>query len=283
MASVNLRAFAPALLLFASALPDVVAEPPPSGHPKVVKALKSGIRRLEHKQYQAALSDFQRSARLAGGPCGPCLLGLARAYNGLGDRAKAAEAARNAIPLIDRADGLAQAYNELGVALAGDEAEAAFRNALDLARQVLAIEPQRIDAKVVLCQAKRVTAPPFVAPASPAIDPCEKKKKDGQLLLVTGGLVGGDSVIRPKKVFGEVPKVPPAVRRSAAYGMSVLSAIIDEEGCVRNVMVCEGGTEGFDEAAQETISRWVFEPATVKGAPVSVYYTLTTRFRVYSR
>lgn len=44
--------------------------------------------------------------------------------------------------------------------------------------------------------------------------------------------------------------------------MSVLSTVIDEEGCVRDTLICEGESEGFDEAAREALSRWVFEPAT---------------------
>jgi TonB family protein len=315
MDSLRLWAVGLTLFLHGALLVARAAEPVSQERPQVLEALKRGMGRLERKEYRAAVSEFKRAGKLAGGPCGPCLLGLARAHNGAGDRKKAAEAARSAIPLINRPDALAQAYNELGVALAGNgtkslaEAEDAFRKALELgppspgtvranlagallgsgrhaealelAREALSTGPPNANARIVLCHAKRVAEAPFLELAPPPVDLCSPHEG---LRLTNGDLVPDEKTMsRPKKIFGEVPEVPPAVRRSAAYGMSMLSAVIDEEGCVRKLVVCEGGTEGFVEAAQEALSRWVFEPATVEGVPVSVYYTLTTRFNVYSQ
>lgn len=287
--------------------------------PKVLEALKWGMQRLERKEYRGAVSEFKRAGKLAGGPCGPCQLGLARAYNGKGDWKQAGEAARAAIPLTDRPDALAQAYEQLGVALAGEgtslaEAEAALRKALelggtgagtvvanlagvllrsdrhaealDLARQALKSGPEGTDnvgARVVLCQAKRAVDPPFAAPAPPPEDRCVPRPDStmGSLRLASGAAVpGGQEVTRPEKIFGKPPSVPPGLR-GATRGMSVVSAIIDEEGCVRDIHVCEGGFEAFNQATSDAISRWVFKPATLEGAPVAVYYTMTTTFQVY--
>src|SRR5688572_10712408 len=220
MDSVRLWAIGLTLFLHGSLLPAMAAEPASQERPQVLEALQRGMLRLERKEYRAAVSEFKRAGKLAGGPCGPCLLGLARAYNGAGDRKKAAEAARNAIPLIDRPDALAQAYNELGVALTGGgtkslaEAEDAFRKALELgppfpgtvranlagallgsgrhgealelAREALSTGPPNANARIVLCHAKRVADTPVrKLPPSP-FDRCAPPEG---LRLTSGDLV----------------------------------------------------------------------------------------------
>lgn len=297
-------------------LPAAAAEPS-ADSPEMLEALRWGMERLERKEYRAAVTEFKRAGKLAGGPCGPCLVGLARAYTGTGDWKKAAEAARNAIPLADRPDALAQVYNQLGVALVGGknlvEAEAAFRKALDLggpeagtvranlaevllrsgrhaealdlARQALGIGPEgtnSVSARVVLCQAKKAVDPSFVAPASPPEGRCvppEDLKKRGIRLASGASVPEGKEVSRPEKIFGKPPGVPPGLR-GKRHGVSVVSAVVDEEGCVRDLQVCEGDFEAFNQATLEAISRWVFEPATLEGKPVAVYYTLTTTFQI---
>lgn len=302
------RAFASALLFLGTVLPATAAEPLARERPQVLEALENGMRRLERKEYRAAVSDFKRAGKLAGGPCGPCLLGLARAYNGKGDPTKAAEAARSAIPLIDRPDALAQAYNELGAALAGDdgtknlaEAEKAFRKALelglpspgtvranlagvllrsgrhaealDLARESLSAGPPSTNARIVVCEAKRVLGTPYTEPALPP--PSERCVPHEGLRLTSGATAPAGSTTPPRKIFGQIPKPAPMPFGSASTE-AMLDAVIDEDGCVRDLRICKGGEEGFARAVREVISRWVFEPATVDGKPISVYYTITT-------
>ncbi|HEX5720762.1 MAG TPA: TonB family protein [Thermoanaerobaculia bacterium] len=278
---------------------------PSVDNPKVLEALKQGMQRLEREEYRAAASEFKRAAKLADGPCGPCLLGLARAYNGKGDGKKAAEAARSAIPLIDRPDALAQAYNELGAALAEEkslaQAEEAFRKslelgppspgtvranlagvllrsgrhaeALDLARESLSAGPPSTNARIVVCEAKRELGTPYTEPALPP--PTERCVPDQRLRLTSGATAPAVGTTPPRKIFGQMPKPAPMPSGSVSTE-SMLDAVIDEDGCVRDIRICKGGEEGFDRAVREAISRWVFEPATVDGKPISVYYTITT-------
>jgi TonB family protein len=60
----------------------------------------------------------------------------------------------------------------------------------------------------------------------------------------------------------------------------ILEAIIDQEGCVTNAHVLKGLPEGLDKAALTAVKEWVFEPATLGGSPVKVFYTLTVTLKV---
>lgn len=68
--------------------------------------------------------------------------------------------------------------------------------------------------------------------------------------------------------------------RSGTRGTVILEAIIDKEGCVRNLRVLQEVPNGLTEAAMAAVSRWVFSPATLNGQPVKVYYVLTVNFDV---
>jgi TonB family protein len=289
------------------------AEPAPHERPQVLKALEKGMERLEGGQFTFALSDFKRAARLADGKCGPCFLGLARAHNALGDRENAAEAARNAISLLDRPDALAQAYNSLGVALSGDQeedlaaAEAAFRKALELgppspdmvrvnlahvlwrekkyaeserlARQVLISDPAAPparDARIVLCQARADGAPVVPPDAVYTETACHKDRLrtvEENLVPVVLG-----QVTRPRKIFGRPAEYDESSRKEKIEGIVVLESIIDDEGCVQQLRICKSVHPSLDLDALDAVRHWVFQPAEFNGKPVKVYYTLTVNF-----
>ena len=260
---------------------------------------------LKQKNYRGAAKEFARADNLLGGRCGDCLVGLSRARVGLGDRKGAEEAARRAIPLLDTPAAQAEAWNVLGVALAGDktsnlpEAEAAFRKALDLggenlvrvnlaevllrterhaealelAREALQANvwgPDSPGARIVLCQAKRVASPPFLSPDAPVEG---QACRAGTELADEAGPAAEGTVTRPEKIFGWVPSFP----NGGKFGEISLEATIDEEGCVRNIRVCRGLTPAMNRVTQETLSRWVFQPASVEARPVAVRYTLSVK------
>lgn len=56
--------------------------------------------------------------------------------------------------------------------------------------------------------------------------------------------------------------------------------MIDTEGCVSRDHVLKGMPSGLSRAALASVEKWVFEPATLDGKPVKVYYTLTVNFLV---
>ena len=69
-------------------------------------------------------------------------------------------------------------------------------------------------------------------------------------------------------------------RKSGTTGTVIVEAIIDEEGCVRNVKALQELSDGLTESAMASVRRWVFSPATLNGQPVKVYYVLTVNFSV---
>jgi thiol-disulfide isomerase/thioredoxin len=126
---------------------DQAAAPAPSakpaGDPAAVKLIEAG-QLLEQRRYDLALEAFKKANRLAGGSCVECLLGLSRAANQLGAYADALDSSRQVIALAKERGVLAQAHNQLGLALhqrsKGKEkedlaaAEQAFRQVLELSR-----------------------------------------------------------------------------------------------------------------------------------------------------
>ena len=287
--------------LLSALFPILVEAAPPAADETLARAREL----LQEKKYREAAKEFTRAEKLWGGRCGECLVGLSRARVGLGDRKGGAEAARRAIPLLETPEALAEAWNQLGVALAGDktrnlaEVEEAFRKALELggenlvrvnlaevlfragrhaealelAREALQANvwgPDSPGARIVLCQAKRVVSPPFLSPDAPGEG--QACRVDTELADEAGPATKG-TVTRPEKIFGWLPSFP----NGGKFGEIFLEAMIDEEGCVRNIRVCRGLTPAMDRVTQETLSRWVFQPASVEARPVAVYYTLSVK------
>ncbi|HSL84528.1 MAG TPA: TonB family protein [Thermoanaerobaculia bacterium] len=91
--------------------------------------------------------------------------------------------------------------------------------------------------------------------------------------------VGGD-VQAPVKVYNPQPQYTEIARKARLQGVVIVQAIIDKEGNVTNVKVLKGLGMGLDQAAVDAIKKWRFEPATLHGKPVAVYYNLTVNFRL---
>jgi TonB family protein len=89
--------------------------------------------------------------------------------------------------------------------------------------------------------------------------------------------VGGD-VQAPVKTYAPQPQYTEIARKARIQGVVIVQAIIDKQGTVTNVKVLKGLPMGLDNAAVETIKTWKFEPATLNGKPVDVYYNLTVNF-----
>jgi len=91
--------------------------------------------------------------------------------------------------------------------------------------------------------------------------------------------VGGD-VLPPEKTFAPQPQYTEIARKARLQGVVIVQAIIDKQGSVTNVKVLKGLGMGLDQAAVDAIKKWKFEPATLNGKPVAVYYNLTVNFRL---
>ena len=91
--------------------------------------------------------------------------------------------------------------------------------------------------------------------------------------------VEGD-VQKPVRISGDPPGYPEEERKEKIQGEVVVVTVIDQDGTVASTEVLEAETDGLAAAALAAIRDWKFEPATLDGEAVSVYYTLTIKFRL---
>lgn len=295
----------------------VATAAPPSPEPSVTEVMKEAMGLLDKGKFQHAAEGFLRANQLADGQCGPCLLGLSRAYTGLRQHEKAIDAARQAAGMLRSPDLVNQAYNQLGLALMSRPdlpgAEEAFRNAVKaggqlvnssrynlaevlwrqkqyaeserLAREVLASDPNGPAAKssrIVLCQAKVDAAPPLTEALY------EKAACNAEALRLAGkkkeDLLPADSkVVSPEKIFGDPPSYDYKSSLDGVDGVVIVESVIDEDGCVQRMRLCKSVHPRLDRAALDAARHWVFLPATLENQPVKVYYTLTVNFTIGSR
>ncbi len=91
--------------------------------------------------------------------------------------------------------------------------------------------------------------------------------------------IAGD-VQAPVRLYAPDPHYPEEARQARVQGVVILQTIIDVEGNVRNIKVLKGLPSGLTESAVEAVATWRFEPATLNGKPVAVYYLVTVSFSV---
>lgn len=91
--------------------------------------------------------------------------------------------------------------------------------------------------------------------------------------------VGGD-VKPPEKINAPQPQYTEIARKARIQGVVIVQAIVNKNGDVTNVKVLKGLPMGLEDEAVKAIKRWKFEPATLNGKPVDVYYNLTVNFRL---
>ncbi len=127
-------------------------------------------------------------------------------------------------------------------------------------------EPIRLDSPRREVDLPQYDEPGFVIPAAPpAPDP-------------VGPIYMSGDVVKPVKIHAPQPHYTEIARKVRVEGTVIVQAIIDEQGEVTNVEVLKGLSMGLTESAVDTIKTWKFKPATLRGKPVAVYYTLTVTF-----
>jgi TonB family protein len=90
--------------------------------------------------------------------------------------------------------------------------------------------------------------------------------------------VEGD--VKPPKVVNKVdPQYPASARDAKIEGNVAVRIVIDKQGRVLNPAIAESsGNADLDKSAMDTVAQWTFQPATLNGKPVEVYFTITIRF-----
>lgn len=127
------------------------------------------------------------------------------------------------------------------------------------------IEARRKAASVVLRNALEVVQAVTVPPA----------ELDGVPRFIDG------DVIAPRKLKEVKPRYTRRARKACIEGSVILQAVISKERRVVDIAVLRP-LPGLTDAAVDTVSRWRFEPATLRGRPVEVNYNVAVNFRLGS-
>jgi TonB family protein len=116
----------------------------------------------------------------------------------------------------------------------------------------------------------QTTAPevPAPQPAPAAVD------RSGVYAAVPAGGTQPDELDRV------VPRYPTIARRAGVAGSVVVRGIVRRDGTIDDVEIIKDLPYGLGESAREAVSQWRFRPATVRGEPIDVYYTVTVNFRL---
>lgn len=85
---------------------------------------------------------------------------------------------------------------------------------------------------------------------------------------------------QPEELDRVMPRYPPAARRAGIGGAVVVRGIVRRDGTIDNVEIIRDLAHGLGEEARRAVSRWRFRPATYRGEPIDVYYTVTVNFRL---
>jgi TonB family protein len=85
---------------------------------------------------------------------------------------------------------------------------------------------------------------------------------------------------QPEEIDRVLPRYPSVARREGVQGSVVVRGIVRRDGTIDNVEVIKDLPYGLGDAAREAVSRWRFRPATYRGDPIDVYYTVTVNFRL---
>jgi len=229
----------------------------------------------------------------------------AEAHHRAGETAKAVEAWRSLINRSEDDSTLAVAYNELGYwLLAHDDetktlkhAEACFLEALKLsggranrARLNLAEVLHRqgdeeasgdvLDSFVHPELAKPWRSLRRIELSPPVAERAAELRAKAAESASPGALHAEGDVEPPEAIRTPNPTYTREAHDARIQGVVILQTLIDEGGDVVSVEVLKPLVMGLTEKAVEAIKRWKFEPATLDGEPVAVYYNLTVNFRL---
>jgi TonB family protein len=85
---------------------------------------------------------------------------------------------------------------------------------------------------------------------------------------------------QPEEIERVIPRYPPLARRANISGAVVIRGIVRRDGTIDDVEVIKDLPYGLGEAARDAVEQWKFRPATFRGEPIDVYYTVTVNFRL---
>ena len=85
-------------------------------------------------------------------------------------------------------------------------------------------------------------------------------------------------VKQPQLIKKVEPPYPEIARKARIQGIVILEAVITKTGSVEEVKVLRALHPILDQAAVNAVKQWKYQPATLNGRPVKVYFTVTVNF-----
>jgi TonB family protein len=147
---------------------------------------------------------------------------------------------------------------------------------------VTAMGAPQLDVKT----SQTTTAPPQTTdttplsgePVPPPASPVETAEPEAPSPSVYAAVPPGGT--QPEEIDRVMPRYPMAARAASAGGRAVIRGIVRRDGTIDNVEIIKDLPHGLGDAAREAVSQWRFRPATYRGEPIDVYYTVTVNFRL---
>ncbi|MDP9193180.1 MAG: TonB family protein [Acidobacteriota bacterium] len=129
------------------------------------------------------------------------------------------------------------------------------------------------------------TAPPVADTALPANDiapPIPEPEPQPEPVERTTGVYSAvpQGGTQPEELDRAIPRYPVAARRAGVQGPVVIRGIVRRDGTIDNLEVIKDLPHGLGDEARRAVNRWRFRPATYRGEPIDVYYTVTVNFRL---
>jgi len=131
------------------------------------------------------------------------------------------------------------------------------------------------------------TAATATAPVPPPIDPEQAAETPPLVAEVQpeADRIGVYPVVppggtQPEEIDRVVPRYPAMARRANVGGAVVVRGIVRRDGSIDDVDIVKNLPYGLGDAARDAVRQWRFRPATYRGEPIDVYYTVTVNFRL---
>ena len=87
----------------------------------------------------------------------------------------------------------------------------------------------------------------------------------------------GGQLQPPRLISSPPPAYPPNARAQRVQGVVVLDALVDETGRIAQTTVIAGPAL-LQEAAQNALRNWTYQPARLNGQPIAIHTTVNVRF-----
>jgi TonB family protein len=120
-------------------------------------------------------------------------------------------------------------------------------------------------------------APPPATP-TPAPEPAPTAAAPAADVGIYSAVPAGGT--QPEEIERVIPRYPTLARQANVGGSVVIRGVVRKDGSIDNVEIIKDLPYGLGEAAKEAVERWRFRPATYRGEPIDVYYTVTVNFRL---